>query len=130
MKDLGFSVFTLDSIYHSNETTDWSPILTKANAITAALNDAIIACWRDGYKKPTYYKNPQDSSNSEPEGSSWYGNAMGFGLTINCSCWVPHTGADGKTYLYEDFAEWYSNELAFGKDCSAWTNLIKDWFKK
>lgn len=129
LKDLGFSVFTLDSLYHSNETTDWSPILTKANSITAALNDAIIACWRDGYNKPTYYKNPQDSSNSGLSGS-WYGNDMGFGLTINCSCWVPHTGADGKTYLYEDFAEWYSNELAFGKDCSAWTNLIKDWFKK
>lgn len=129
LKDLGFMSFYLNTTYDETSNSTWINILSKANAITDALNNAIIACWRDGYNKPTYYKNPQDSSNSGLA-DSWYGNSMGFGLTINCSCWVPHTGADGKTYLYEDFAEWYSNELAFGKDCSAWTNLIKDWFKK
>lgn len=129
LKDLGFMSFYLNTIYDETSNTTLINIRSKANAITDALNNAIIACWRDGYNKPTYYKNPQDSSNSGLS-DSWYGNDMGFGLTINCSCWVPNTGADGKTYLFEDFAEWYSNELAFGKDCSAWTNLIKDWFKK
>jgi hypothetical protein len=129
LKDLGYMSFTLYSIYHSNETTDWSPILAKSDAITAALNDAIIACWRDGYGAPTYYKNTQDSANSGLD-DSWYGNNMGLGLTINCSCWIPDEGPDGNTYLFERFADWYSDELAFGKDCSAWTNLIKDWFNK
>lgn len=130
LKDLGFMAWYLKGIYGTSTNSTWIEILEKAEAVSSTLNDAIIACWRDGFdQKPTYYKNPNDSSNSQND-LSFLGNSAGLGLTINCSCWVPHTGADGKTSLYEDFAEWYSNELAFGKDCSAWTNLIKDWFGK
>ncbi len=129
LKDLGFMAFYLNALYAQTSNTTWINILEKANAIKDALNNAIIACWRDGYGGPTYYKNPQDEANSE-ENDSYYGNSLGLGLTINCSCWVPHTRADGKDYLYEEFVDWYRNELAFGKDCSAWTNLIEEWFAK
>ena len=127
LKDIGFMMVLLNSIYGQSENETWKNIISKRNEITAALNSAIIACWRDGYKAPTYYKNPQDNLYSV-DNASYYGTTSGLGLTINCSCWVPHEGPDKKTYLYEDFADWYRNELAFGKDCTAWTNLIENWF--
>ncbi len=127
LKDIGFMTYFLNSNYSQTENVTWNTILTKSNNVKNALNDAIIACWRDGYNKPTYYKNLQDSANSGAS-QSYLGNANGLGLTINCSCWVPHAGSNGKEYLYEDFADWYKNDLAFGKDCSSWTSLIESWF--
>lgn len=117
LKDLGFMLRTLHNVYFGN----WDDLTDKIDDISYALKEAIIGCWRDGYTKPTYYKIPGETQ------SSFVENMWGCGLTINCSVWVPHTAKDGKTYLYQEFADWYEDELAFGKD-STWTTLIKDWF--
>ena len=118
LKDLGFMMFILNTVY--DEET-WPELKTKIEAVQAALDTAIIACWRDGYQKPTYYKN-------EETVESHFGSNNGLGLTINCSVWVPGTGSDGKQYSFAGFADWYKNELAFGKDCENWTALIQKWF--
>ncbi len=124
LKDLGFMIFNMKSIYTEEA---WPELYTKCNNVTAALNDALIACWRDGYYKPTYYKINSKSHNAS-DSSSYYGTSSGFGLTINCSVWVPKT-FNGQTYLYEGFEDWYENELDFGKN-STWTTLIKNWFNE
>ena len=117
LKDLGFMLCMMDTIYKEQ----WPELLVKTAAVRNALNNAIIACWRDGYNgTPTYYKN---STNCDSYLSSDYG----LGLTINCCIWVPYY-YNGKTYKSSGFADWYKNELAFGKDCSNWTTLIEEWF--
>ena len=119
LKDSGFMMAILDSIYDDDS---WTGLNAKTAAVRNALNEAIIACWRDGYnEKPTYYKNSLDST------ASYLGSNYGLGLTINCAVWVPFT-QDGKDYITTGFANWYKNELAFGKDCSNWTTLIQTWF--
>ena len=97
-------------------------VYNQTSAVKDALKDSIVACWRDGYKKASYYK-----SNSGFV-SSYSSSLYGYGLTINCSVWVPHTYS-GETLLYEDFADWYKEDLAFGRDCSNWAALIEEWFK-
>lgn len=119
LKDLGaMCAFMRD--YYPN----WTELNTKANAVTSALSQAIVASWRDGYNAPTYYK-IKGESYYDALGSS---TDLGAGLTINCSCWVDHQGSDGKTYRYQEFADWYKTDLAFGKDCTNWTNLIESWW--
>ncbi len=120
LKDLGCMCIYMRNYYPASV---WSELNTKTNAVTSALSDAIVASWRDGYTAPTYYKIKgeicQNLLGTED---------LGLGLTINCSCWVNHQAADGKIYKYQEFADWYKNELAFGKECSAWTNLINLWW--
>ena len=117
LKDLGFMLYLMDTIYQDS----WPELLTKTAEVRNALNAAIIACWRDGYNGiPTYYKNGTNTGGYLPA-------AYGMGLTINCCVWVPYTYG-GSTYRTSGFAEWYANELAFGRDCASWTTLIQEWF--
>lgn len=119
LKDLGAMCAFMREYY-----PNWEELNAKANAVTSALSNAIVASWRDGYNTPTYYKIKGETY------SDAYGSAsdLGAGLTINCSCWVEHQGTDGKTYKYQEFADWYKTDLAFGKDCTNWTNLIETWW--
>ena len=129
LKDLGAMCAFMRQYY-----PDWEELNTQANAVTSALSNAIVASWRDGYNTPTYYKNKidnkyQDALNYTTEVKITDNlKDLGAGLTINCSCWVPYTGNDGKTYTYQGFANWYKYDLAFGKECLAWTNLINYWW--
>ena len=109
---------------------DWEELNTKANAVTSALSEAVVANWRDGYNAPTYYKYKENGNiiYQDALGGTSSANDLGAGLTINCSCWVPYTGNDGKTYTYQGFANWYKYDLAFGKECLAWTILIDYWW--
>ena len=34
----------------------------------------------------------------------------------------------GNRYRGEGYNPWYENELAFGKDCTGWTALVKKWW--
>lgn len=122
LKDLGYMANVLNKVYLSSGNT-WLAVYNQTSAVKDALKEAIVACWRDGYKKASYYK-----SNSGFV-SSYSSSLYGYGLTINCSVWVPHKAKDGQTYLFEDFADWYKEELAFGRDCSNWAALIEEWFK-
>ena len=122
LKDLG-AMCAFMRFYYSE--SDWSELNEKTNAVTSALSDAIVSCWRDGYNQPTYYKIGKEVSYSDVLGSS---SDLGAGLTINCSCWVSEQEKDGRYYLYQRFADWYKNDLAFGKDCSEWTKLIQNWW--
>lgn len=122
LKDLGYMANVLNKVYLSSGNT-WLAVYNQTSAVKDALKDAIVACWRDGYKKASYYK-----SNSGLV-LSYSSSLYGYGLTINCSVWVPHKAKDGQTYLFEDFADWYKEELAFGRDCSNWAALIEEWFK-
>lgn len=124
LKDLGFMIFNMKSIYTEEA---WPDLYTKCDNVTSSLNNALIACWRDGYYKPTYYKINSEKYSAN-EYSSYFGTDSGFGLTINCSVWVPKT-FNGQTYRYEGFEDWYENELEFGKN-STWTALIKAWFNE
>lgn len=119
LKDLGAMCAFMREYY-----PNWEELNTKANAVTSALSDAIVASWRDGYNTPTYYKIKGETY------SDAYGSAadLGAGLTINCSCWVEHQDTDGTTYKYQEFADWYKTDLAFGKDCTNWTSLIENWW--
>ena len=121
LKDLGAMCAFMRQYYPESL---WSELNTKTNAVTSALSNAIVASWRDGYNAPTYYK-IKGESYYDALGSS---TDLGAGLTINCSCWVNHQAADGKTYKYQEFADWYKNDLKFGKDCSNWTSLIESWW--
>lgn len=121
LKDLGYMVHVLNNVYRSTGNI-WLEVYNQTNAVETALKDAIVACWRDGYKKASYYK-----SNSGFV-SSYASSLYGYGLTINCSVWVPHT-VNKETLLYEDFEDWYKEELSFGRDCSNWAALIEEWFK-
>ncbi len=122
LKDLGTMCVFMREYYSES---DWPELNAKANAVTSALSNAVVASWRDGYNAPSYYKNKTENVYQDVLGST---ADLGAGLTINCSCWVQYTGADGKNYSAQGFANWYKNELAFGKDCSAWTNLIDYWW--
>ena len=121
LKDLGYMVNVLKNVYSSTGNI-WLEVYNQTNAVETALKNAIVACWRDGYKKASYYK-----SNSGFV-SSYASSLYGYGLTINCSVWVPHT-VNKETLLYEDFEDWYKEELSFGRDCSNWSALIEEWFK-
>ncbi len=121
LKDLGAMCAFMRQYYPQSL---WPELNTKANAVTTALADAVIASWRDGYNAPTYYK-IKGETYYDALGSS---TDLGAGLTINCSCWFDQTGNDGKTYRYQKFADWYKNDLAFGKECSNWTSLIESWW--
>ena len=121
LKDLGAMCAFMRQYYPESL---WSELNTKTNAVTSALSNAIVASWRDGYNAPTYYK-IKGESYYDALGSS---TDLGAGLTINCSCWVNHQAADGKTYKYQEFADWYKNDLKFGKDSSNWTSLIESWW--
>jgi hypothetical protein len=125
LKDLGAMCEYMRQNYPEDSEYSWPELYEKTYAVTSALSSAIVACWRDGYKQPTYYKIGKEVSYSDVLGSS---SDLGAGLTINCSCWVSEQGKDGRYYLYQRFADWYKNELAFGKDCSEWTKLIKNWW--
>lgn len=126
LKDLGTMCVFMRKYY---STSQWAQLNTKANAVTSALSEAVIASWRDGYNKtPTYYKNKEDNEYQDALGGTSFDDDLGAGLTINCSCWVPYTGNDGKTYTYQGFANWYKYDLAFGKECLAWTILINYWW--
>lgn len=115
LKDLGYMIAVMEDEFKYS----WPQLLEKTADVKRALNEAIIACWRDGYNEvPTYYKT---SSNSE----GYLSPDCGCGLTINCSVWVA-TGSGSVGY---GFASWYQNELAFGKDCANWTNLIQAWWE-
>ena len=125
LKDLGAMCEYMRQNYPEDSEDSWPELNEKSNAVTSALSDAIVACWRDGYNQPTYYKIGKEVSYSDVLGSS---SDLGAGLTINCSCWVSEQGEDGRYYLYQRFADWYQNDLAFGKDCSNWTKLIQNWW--
>ena len=120
LKDLGCMCVFMRNYYPASL---WSELYSKTNAVTSALSEAIIASWRDGYTAPTYYKIKGETCQNLLGTED-----LGLGLTINCSCWVNHQAADGKTYKYQEFADWYKNELAFGKECSSWTDLINLWW--
>ncbi len=122
LKDLGYIAKTLEEVYLQSENI-WMNLYNAAENVRKALKDALIACWRDGYKKATYYKNDSDSDFVDYYIYSY----KGLGLTINCSCWVPQQ-INGKQYNVEGFKKWYEEELAFGADCTSWTTLINDWF--
>ena len=121
LKDLGAMCAFMRQYYPQSL---WSELNEKTDAVTTALSNAIVASWRDGYNAPTYYK-IKGETYYDALGSS---TDLGAGLTINCSCWVNHQAADGKTYKYQEFADWYKNDLKFGKDCSNWTSLIESWW--
>ncbi len=121
LKDLGAMCAFMRQYYPESL---WSELNEKTNAVTTALSNAIVASWRDGYNAPTYYK-IKGETYYDALGSS---TDLGAGLTINCSCWFDQTGNDGKTYRYQKFADWYKNDLAFGKDCTNWTSLIESWW--
>ncbi len=120
LKDLGYIANFVESWYADD--SDAAELVSTARGVRYAIADALSAAWRDGYKKPTYDFGYYSS------GDCYFEQSAGLGLTINCSCWVSHKGKDGKERLYEDFADWYKKELAFGKDCSNWTSLIQEWF--
>lgn len=122
LKDLGAMCAFMRQYYPESL---WQELNTKTNAVTTALADAVIASWRDGYGAPTYYKNRVENKYQDALGGT---TDLGAGLTINCSCWFDQTGNDGKTYRYQKFADWYKNDLAFGKDCTNWTSLIESWW--
>lgn len=124
LKDLG-AMCAFMRLYYPESV--WPELNEKSNAVTSALSDAIVACWRDGYNHPTYYK-VKGESYEDALGGSDFSDDLGAGLTINCSCWVSEQGKDGRYYLYQRFADWYKNDLAFGKDCSEWTKLIENWW--
>ncbi len=118
LKDLGAMCVYMRNYYSES---DWLGLNEKANAVTAALSDAVVASWRDGYGQPTYYKNKAENKYQAVFGTS----DLGAGLTINCCCWVDSRTHSGNPYGFEN---WYKNELAFGRDCSAWTELIESWW--
>lgn len=127
LKDLGAMCAFMRSYYSES---DWAELNVKANAVTTALSNAIVASWRDGYGNPTYYKNTVDDVYYDAftcNSVVTLDNAtdLGAGLTINCSCWVDPNSNQGSSLGFKD---WYKNELEFGKDCSYWTALIKGWW--
>lgn len=125
LKDLGAMCAFMRQYYPQSL---WPELNTKTKAVTSALSNAIVASWRDGYNAPTYYKNTVENEYQDALGGSSFNDDLGAGLTINCSCWINHQASDGKTYKYQEFADWYKNELSFGKNCENWTSLIESWW--
>jgi len=120
LKDLGYMANVIYARYGTGADNKETELGKKADHLIYTLKNAMNGAWRDGYKKPTYY---HDSNNV------YIPESAGLGLTINCSCWYDRTASDGKIYRYEDYLDWYEKELAFGKDCTNWSALIKEWFE-
>ena len=128
LKDLGYITYVLYEVYFDIDTSNpnnsiyWNEVYNQQKEVKNALNEAIVACWRDGYKKASYYKSTSDYLSS-------YANSLySYGLTINCSVWDFYTDSENNLWRYESFADWYKEELSFGRDCANWSALIEDWF--
>ena len=109
------------------ETTyTWPELKTKVLNVAAALDDCIVASWRDGNKTfGLYYNIWYDEST--------YKSALGslesgfYGLSISGGTVEMSVSGSNATLLPEKNPDWYKTELAFGKD-SKWGNLLEYWF--
>ncbi|MBR0486453.1 MAG: hypothetical protein IJJ70_01940 [Treponema sp.] len=109
------------------ETTyTWPDLADKVLNVAAALDDCIIASWRDGNLSSGLYYNyyPQYSTSKTRSGileSGFYGLSISGG-TVEMS-----VSGSNATLLPEKNPDWYKTELAFGKD-SKWGDLLEYWF--
>ena len=110
------------------ETTyTWSALATKTKEVAKALDDCIVASWRDGNKEFGLYYNIW-YSNTSANKYTWGILESGFyGLSISGGTVEMSVSGSNATLLPEKNPDWYKTELAFGKD-SKWGDLLEYWF--
>ena len=110
------------------ETTyTWPELKTKAANVAAALDDCIVASWRDGNKEFGLYYNIW-YSNTSANKYKWGSLERGYyGLSISGGTVEMSVSGSNATLLPEKNPDWYKTELAFGKD-SKWGDLLEYWF--
>lgn len=118
--DIGYFTNSVLGLIKNTSGSNATKIRNSAQSVLNELNDAILYAWKDGYKKPTYYKTGVSSI-------SGYDASFTSGLTISGGLVNVKVVGNKATLLAPTNPSWYATDLQFGKDCK-WNDLLTEWF--